>query len=101
MLGHHYITCNVAAVPATDSLEFSLEGLPSRNRIEERHPTITTERYEMQAALVLVAFGLGPHCKGIVIPTDLPPSRKNREKGGATPNWEFNLKGWASPLKSR
>jgi hypothetical protein len=62
MLGHHHITCDVAAVPAADSLEFSLA-----------------------------------HCEGIVIPNDIPPSRKKREKGGATPNWELNLKGWASP----
>ena len=30
----------------------------------------------------------------------IPPSRKKREKdgaGGATPEWEFNPKGWASP----
>jgi hypothetical protein len=50
----------------------------------------------MQAALLLVAFGLWSHCEGILIPNGIPPSRKNREKGGATPNWEFNLKGWAS-----
>jgi hypothetical protein len=26
-----------------------------------------------------------------------PPSRKERGKGGATQNWEFPAKGWASP----
>jgi hypothetical protein len=97
VLRHHHITRDVAAIPAADSLEFSLEGLSRCDRIKERHPMITTERDEMQAALVLVAFGLGPHCKGIVVLNDVPPSRKNREKGGATPKWEFNLKGWASP----
>jgi len=38
--------------------------------------------------------------RGILIPNGIPPFRKNREKSGATPNWEFNLKGWASPRKS-
>jgi hypothetical protein len=33
--------------------------------------------------------------EGILIPNNIPPSRKKREKGGATANWEFNLKGWA------
>jgi len=28
---------------------------------------------------------------------DIPPSRKEREKGGATPIWEFSRKGWAKP----
>jgi len=26
-----------------------------------------------------------------------PPCRRQRDKGGATENWEFHLKGWASP----
>src|SRR5579864_6624282 len=38
----------------------------------------------MQAALVLVSFGLGSHCEEILVPNDIPPCRKKRDKGGAT-----------------
>jgi hypothetical protein len=31
VLGHHHITCDVAAVPSADSLEFSLERLSRCN----------------------------------------------------------------------
>ena len=33
VLGHHHVTGDVAAVPAADSLEFTLEGLSRCNRI--------------------------------------------------------------------
>ena len=35
----------------------------------------------------------------IVVGAETPPSRKKRGKSGATPNWEFDAKGWASPLQ--
>ena len=86
VLGHHDISCDVAAVPTPDSFEFAFESLPRCNGMQKRHPAITTEGYEMLALFVLVTFGLGSHCEGILIPKGIPPSRKNREKGGATPN---------------
>jgi hypothetical protein len=82
---HHHITGDVAAVPTSDSLEFSFEGLTRSHRVQERDSPVTTERDEVQASLLLVAFGFRSHGKGILIPNDIPPSRKNREKDGATP----------------
>jgi hypothetical protein len=85
VLRHHDVTGDVAAIPTADSLEFSLEGLAGCYRVKESLPSITTESDEMKAALLLVAFGLRSHVEGILISNDIPPSRKKREKGGATP----------------
>jgi hypothetical protein len=84
VLRHHDVTGDVAAIPTADSLEFSLQGLARYNRVEEWQPPIATEGDEMQAALLLVAFGLRSHVEGILISNYIPPSRKNREK---SPPW--------------
>ena len=34
----------------------------------------------------------------IVVGAEAHPPAKNAGRGGATPNWEFHGKGWASPL---
>ena len=61
MLGHHHIAGDIAAVPTADSLEFRLEQFFRRRTIEQRHAVITTERDEMQAALVLIADWFDVH----------------------------------------
>ena len=68
----------------------------SKSRLEWHSP-ITAESDQMKAALLLVAFGLRSHVEGILVPNDIPPSRKKREKGGATPKLGIRLKRWASP----
>jgi hypothetical protein len=61
VLWHHYITCDVAAVAGADSLQFSLKDLFCWQRIEQRHPVITTKGDEMQAALTLVSNWFDVH----------------------------------------
>ena len=64
MLWHHDIASDVTAVPGSDSLQFSLEGLFRWQWIEQRNPVIVTERDEMQAVLVLIADWFDVHsCK--------------------------------------
>jgi hypothetical protein len=58
---HHDIIRDIAAVPDADSLQFCLEGLFRRQRIEQRHPLIATKRDEMQPALVLIADWFDMH----------------------------------------
>jgi len=60
VLGHYYVSCDVAAVPTAHALEFSLECLARNHRIEEWHPAITTECDEVQATLLLVRLDFGP-----------------------------------------
>jgi hypothetical protein len=55
----------------------------------------------VQRLLVLVALRFVVHFEGILASNEIPPSRKKREKGGATPTWEFSRKGWASPRHIR
>ena len=81
VFGHYHIASYVAPVPAPHPLQFILEGL-SCLRGQQLSALIATESNEMQAALVLIAFGFRRHER--IVP---PPcrSKSRRDKGGATP----------------
>jgi len=65
VLGHHHVAGDVAGVPDADSLKGLLENLFRRRAIEQGHSVITTERDEMQAALVLIADWFDMHSRGL------------------------------------
>lgn len=62
MLRHDDVADYAATVPAANTFQRLFEYVPRFFGIEQRHALVATEGDEVQAALVLVAFGLGHFC---------------------------------------
>jgi len=62
---HDHVSSDVTAIPAADALQFHLKGIARGGGIKQLHAPVTTERDEVQAALVLISSRLDVHSQGL------------------------------------
>lgn len=107
MRGHDHVANYGASVPMSHPSKLLLENIPRDGGVEQLHPLVTTESDEVEAALILIANRLhGVDCSSRPLRwmpnrqrirqaaarignmlrrcRDIPPSRTNCGKGGAT-----------------